>query len=497
MTKISCTKCCGRLGEVLAAEVASPHDNSQVAVSPDLALLRANLSDLTLLKAHLEECAECAGTLSLLRATRSVMQGFKAPPVPNDLRERIRAAIEEAPTPQTTPAHETNDSSLKESTPVTTDTTASSPVSIASPRVPIRHENSENSEMSEFWENCVRFFRRPSNVAWTSGLALAAFCVLLVARPERRNDILSPSLKATQIQTPQATKTTEQAAKPPRNAPTPQSHPTPPAKPNGPPSAPLPGLTVFPGSAPLPLWGNDPFASPPSSTAPESKELPLVSSAPTSRTPQDKKTHGMASVSVPHASVAPNDAASVLSASSRTASGAIGNTERETSSPRLTEPIGASRTLPTPIARITSKPERSSELAASPMSAARATSGNFSMQAQKTADADNSDAQKARAPLMAQRDIAPIKRFITGKIKAPQDIGWGQVSVSLPGDLRFEDGAKVRIVWRGAVSIGETIDVGFTVVAPRGEYTVRLSLQTVQQGDAQTVMVSSLPLELR
>jgi hypothetical protein len=492
MTKISCTECRGRLGEVLAAEVAPVHDAQQRAVPSDLALLRANLSDLSLLHAHLDECADCARDLALLRATRETMRSFVAPPLPADLRERIRTQIEqeailpEAASPE---AAVLEAQSSEESTPAADGD--------AFPALQSRPSTyREASEIHDLWKSCVRFFRRPANTAWASGLALAACCLVLVARPRPENgaepappdDITTHAPTFVQKAGPHAAPPNaaiQPKAAQPKAQPTPQTGP----------GAPLPALPPFSGAAPLPFLDDGPFAPPPP-TWPETgkkETAPFVAPPAPHENKAGAAADRTAASSAPHMSTAPTGASSALSTPPRTALGSLDKASRENSTPLLTEPARQNRPVSPPVEHLARAKAQADGPSASSLSAARPTNGAFAMRAAAPATAE---APAVSLPPTIRRDPTPVKRFMTAQVKAPRVVGWGQVSVELSGDAHFEDGRQVRIVWRGTASAGETINVGFTVSAPRGEYSAHLTLQQVQNGDAQTVTTTAVPFTL-
>jgi hypothetical protein len=188
MTKISCTECRERLGELLAAEVAPVHAGHNGAASSDLSVLRA----------HVSECEECAQSLKVLRATRETMRDFTPLAAPLDLRDRIRARVENEPAPFFF-AHgihegdnhnpETLDTAEEALAMVPGIATAghtitgsknkTTPFVPIVPQLPVRKKKfTVRTLRREF----VQFFNRPSNVAWASGMAIA-FCIILIARP--------------------------------------------------------------------------------------------------------------------------------------------------------------------------------------------------------------------------------------------------------------------------------------------------------------------------
>jgi hypothetical protein len=103
----------------------------------------------------------------------------------------------------------------------------------------------------------------------------------------------------------------------------------------------------------------------------------------------------------------------------------------------------------------------------------------------------------AASSQMRVEPATPVTRFINARIVPSRDVNWGQVSVVLSGGATFDGGDRARVVWRGAASAGEPIEVSFPVSGARGQYSARLVLQEVKRGDAQTVNSTSVPVNLR
>jgi hypothetical protein len=498
MTKISCTECRERLGEVLAEEVAPVHAGHSVAPSSDFALLRA----------HLDGCSECARDLALLRGARAAMQSFTPQRVPVDLRQRIRAQIEREPVASASAL------APEVSTPPRSEPIFKSPVPHRNnvplpallPRLPARHDV---RDIRDVWDKCVRFFRRPANVAWASGLALAAFCLVLVARPGQNNDALMYPPDATTERAPTIVEKTEiTSADQPKIKATPKpeklKNKTAAAAPAGqstPPAAdPFAALPPLPNSAPFPFAAGDSPAAPPALWPQTDEPSPLPPAS------FRKKGEAAASGASP-TSTTPAAAPAPLKLPSPAMPAFHSTAKHQNTTPLLTEPSAPQRVLPAPkVASAQGASDESPRMAfdaaneqnrIGAMRAAGPAAPRVAASSQKPASASALRAQSDLAANEARRDVTPVTRFITAHLKAPSEIGWGQVSVVLSGDAHFDDGTKARVVWRGSAVSGEIIEVGFSVSAPRGQYSARMALQQVQKGDAQTLTSTSIPITLR
>ncbi|HVF11338.1 MAG TPA: hypothetical protein VNA16_11065 [Abditibacteriaceae bacterium] len=122
--------------------------------------------------AHLAACADCARELSMLRQVRAELRALPVMAAPLDLRARIQGELKHPLGAAVTHAGV-----------VRAGATRNGGMPQAVPPVSARHG---------FLAGLRSFFSRPANVAWASGLALAAFCLLLVARPNPTPVVLAP-----------------------------------------------------------------------------------------------------------------------------------------------------------------------------------------------------------------------------------------------------------------------------------------------------------------
>lgn len=110
-----------------------------------------------------------------------------------------------------------------------------------------------------------------------------------------------------------------------------------------------------------------------------------------------------------------------------------------------------------------------------------------------TAEADESNRDLAGARTKAA-DNDNRRRNISTRISSPRNLGWAQVIVNLPDGVRFSDGSRARVVWRGTAQANEPIDVDFDVLAASGAQEIRVTLQEVKKQDAQTVAYKTVPV---
>lgn len=111
----------------------------------------------------------------------------------------------------------------------------------------------------------------------------------------------------------------------------------------------------------------------------------------------------------------------------------------------------------------------------------------------RDAGQQNRTMSKSAAP----HSSTPVSRQVTARISAPRDVNWGQVSVVLPDGVRFSDGSRARVVWRGAIGAGEKIEVPISVETESGSHAIRVSLQEIVKGDAQTIARDSVSVNGR
>jgi hypothetical protein len=503
MTKISCEECHARLGEVLAEDVSVP-----ISTSSETADVRA----------HLATCPNCTRDFKIVHGAREAMTSFAPVSPPDNFRARVRAHLEHElhPEPQSAPDMEAHTvvipAGSNEPMPV-----FSPPNVAAMPHVPNRRD------LRDSWDRYLMFFRRPANVAWASGLALAVFSLVLFVRPERRAALEEPdaalSSRPAESQTVQsqtagegaalstntdAAKAKAGAGKPAVPAKTAKTVPAPRV-----PGAPAPVLPPVPGAT-VPFYfpyGNPPMLPLPAEEAlkpagvspPHYQPLPRIPAASPKMpapgaAPMTSQQNGAPRPSLPTAPPQRQRYAAGPDADERKARLDDQNSRREMSSaagpggPSMSSPAAASDSASAP--RVFSAPvEKPAPLAAKSTARTMRESGG-TMESSASADR------------IAKRDkdedrSTPTSRFFDARITPPRDVSWGQVSVVLTGGASFSDGGRSRVLWRGTATAGEAIEFGFSVSAPRGSYSARLELQEVRNGDVQVVASKQLPLSLR
>jgi hypothetical protein len=101
---------------------------------------------------HVASCAECAAEFKIIRAARRELQALPSLQAPPELRTRLREQLQSEATSQQAAA------------------------------VPVMQAQTARANQNSWFSQMRRFFQRPANVAWSSGLALAAFCVFIATR---------------------------------------------------------------------------------------------------------------------------------------------------------------------------------------------------------------------------------------------------------------------------------------------------------------------------
>lgn len=176
---ISCEQCREWLSDLLDAEdEATSQPDSQSLLSAAQRNGASAAPERVLLMAHLATCADCSCDLNMLRNLRSALRALPHLDAPSDLRARVRAQITETPAsapllvPPAIGAETLNQSAL------TNGHYRPMPQPTATP--------------PSFITSLARFFSRPANVAWASGAALAAFCLVLFTQ-EQPHIVLPPT----------------------------------------------------------------------------------------------------------------------------------------------------------------------------------------------------------------------------------------------------------------------------------------------------------------
>lgn len=129
------------------------------------------------LESHLANCADCARELALLRNITATLRDLPLQPAPADLRARIRTQLTQLQTAGSA-----------------TTTTLPADGNHTAPPVPIVTSQTGRRIRPQWLD----FFRQPARVAWTGGVALAAFMlVVAVARREPASLYAPPSSYST------------------------------------------------------------------------------------------------------------------------------------------------------------------------------------------------------------------------------------------------------------------------------------------------------------
>ena len=485
---ISCSECRSQLGELLNGEITGDTSATEKA------------------RAHLAGCASCLRDLALMRAGRDEMRSFPDIAGAPDLRQSIRAQIAQA---ASTPV------AAKTAAPIVA-AVAATKTDIAAPSKALFRNPNYQDHPRRFRTNKNRFvhsLQRPSNIAWASGLALSVFCLVLATRPGHQllvsqspqsspqsqeyygeeyrdsdKNATTRSIPSKNNRSRAATKTT-----PKTTAPQPALPARPPA-PIFPPNSGASGIfadgaanDTVNGAVPMP--GDLPAVAPPRQSkkfvAPGEKTD--SNAAATSRNTIPGNAVYVENSVDPNASVAKSSAAS----SALSPVPATSETERlkpENNGPRDVPSAPAMRSQVRESAGTFAMRAPSTSAGDSASGAAGIMSDNAGSSS-KSADSDGYSAQENRptAKSVKPRLSTPVSRQVVARISAPRDVNWGQVSVVLPEGVRFSDGSRARVVWRGAVSAGEKIEVPISVEAASGSHAIRVSLQEVVKGDAQTV----------
>ena len=489
---ISCSECRSQLGELLNGEITGDTSATEKA------------------RAHLAGCASCLRDLALMRAGRDEMRSFPDIAGAPDLRQSIRAQIAQA---ASTPV------AAKTAAPIVA-AVAATKTDIAAPSKALFRNPNYQDHPRRFRTNKNRFvhsLQRPSNIAWASGLALSVFCLVLATRPGHQllvsqspqsspqsqeyygeeyrdsdKNATTRSIPSKNNRSRAATKTT-----PKTTAPQPALPARPPA-PIFPPNSGASGIfadgaanDTVNGEVPLP--DNLPAVAPTRQsrkfTAPGEKTD--SNAAATSRTTISGNAKPVENDVVANGSVANNSTAN----NSTAANSALPQVPAMSETERLKSENNGLRDVPPAPApamrsQVREQPETFSMRAPVDLAsgAAEIMSDNAGSSS-KSADSDGYSAQENRptAKSVTPRRSIPVSRQVVARISAPRDVNWGQVSVVLPEGVRFSDGSRARVVWRGAVSAGEKIEVPISVEAGSGSHAIRVSLQEVVKGDAQTV----------
>lgn len=476
MTKISCTECRERLGEVLADEVAPVH-----ASSPNSAAPNGSLADAALLRAHLADCKECARDLKVLRSAHEALKSFEPVTPPEDLRSRIRAQVEREPSPQAVEVGVGGTFSDSNHVAPTQGRMDVVPPVMRLPRV----ARQQSRDVRDSWDKFKRFFRRPTNVAWASGLALATFCLVLVVRPGSETSRIVPSPQpASSVAERNEETIVSQKANPANKG---ANNKVNTAKPAATPPAPL--SPALPGIAPIPTLPPQenifPMPDDPSTGAP-------LTSTPSQPPERNNDSAGNGAREQAPAALPP-PAASTPARAPAAASNAAAPSSAEPSAAqtRRAEAPAGNRSA----GGFAAATESSNSIAGPPGPAGLpAPAAKPSAPAAKRARSMESPSD---ALLDEAKENTPVSRYVSARITPSRDINWGQISVVLSGDASFESGNRAKVIWRGSASAGEPIEVGFSVSGRPGRHSARLILQEVKKGDAQTVTSKSVPVNLR
>ena len=474
--KLSCSECQQQLGELINGEVTGETADNADAL------------------AHVATCDECRHALALLRAARDEMRSFPTVAVPSDLKARIRAQLATAPTQMAA---------------------APSPPPVEIKRVvPEVSSFTFRNERMQFMD----YLQRPSNLAWSGGLVLGLFCIMVLVGPRGGDNIPDlTSLAERPVSRGYYGEPAEDAIlkKSEKPAQPKAASPKVPSKPG----APLPRLPGPPTMPPNLLSGGGPGLFPdgvmsgdPSMVIPPAKinqdrkfVAPGAASAVKRDTsPSQSSGNSMAdaitkpaSPAAPSAPVAAPSPPAIASAPSgpsahRASEGQGGATSRPDN--RAVQSENADARDSAAVMMAPSAPVVRERVRSWPPSRPQAATAKAGV----SANAGSSEDRESSPKLMRrQENRPPASRFVVARIVAPRDINWGQLSVVLPEGVRFEDGGKARVLWRGAVGAGENVEVRFTVRAESGSHAIRLSLQEVVKGEAQTLASDSVSVSGR
>jgi hypothetical protein len=508
MSRISCDECRERLGEVLHAEVLL--EESPSAVSSSVA------ADVAELREHVASCAQCRSDLQLLRAARRELSDFHAVVAPYNLTSRIRAELEREPNVRAFTQTQSAKGRVvnSEMAVLPRQTVPAEKMEMAPRSVKAMAHRPAPRDVHDMWDRFAAFFNRPSNVAWASGAALAVFCMILVARPDRQSTFMDqqrsssatreveikrvpaapPAQKPQVVKVPAASGAAKDAAASPAPLPTAIA----------PFSGAAPGDFTFPQENPsFQMPGAESGGAPMSGNTPAPARS-AASPSPAAKLPPATTTRAMPSpLTVPANSNAMSQNGARRDKISADGSGGSG---RNASFAGPEGPAGATASAagmaapPSPAADAhvfsVQKSARREDLDEG-SSMARASASASPASAPAVAAARMNDRTRAATRVPALEAVPPASKFVSTRIRAPRDISWGQVSVTLNGGARFSDGGRTRVFWRGSAGAGDSIDVSFSVTAPRGEYSANLRLQQVKGGDAQTVASDSVSINLR
>ena len=495
---ISCSECRPQLGEVLNGEITGDTGATEEA------------------RGHLAECAPCRRDLALMRAGRDEMRSFPDIASAPDLRQSIRAQIAQA---ASTPV------AAKTAAPIVA-AVAAAKTDIAAPSKALFRNPNYQDNPRRFRTNkdrFVHFLQRPSNIAWASGLSLSAFCLILATRPEHQLLVSQSPQSSPQSQeyygeeyrdsdknaaTQSIPSKNNHSRAATKNIPkTPMRQPALPRQPRAPIFPPRSGATgVFADDAAngtvnggeVPLPDNLPAVAPTRQskkfTAPGEKTD--SNAAATSRTTISGNAKPVENNVVANGSVANNSAAANSALSQVPATSETERLKSENNGLRDVPPAPA----PAMRSQVREQPETFSMRA--PVESASGAAGIMSDSAgsaSKSADSDGYSAQENRptAKSVKPRLSTPVPRQVVARISAPRDVNWGQVSVVLPEGVRFPDGSRARVVWRGAIGAGEKIEIPISIEAASGAHTIRVFLQEVVNGDAQTIARDSVSVSGR
>lgn len=471
--KISCSECRQQLGELIDGEATGPIEATADA------------------RGHVVACAECERDLALLRAARDELRSFPVVAVPPDLRERVRAQISAAPsTPLVAvPLHLQRTKTNK----------------LVSQKDFLKPERKTFRSRTD---ELIGFLQRPSNLVWSGGLTIGLFCIVLLVRPDRPKMIALPPAAMTsqsresygdEVEESNSTASAKSIPAKPgaqakTNAPKPSTPRQPPTPFFGLPSGGSNGTELLPGKA----LGNG--QTPPSPAAPRPNKKFVAPD-----TTEKLRTNGEAASSIASGNAAtkpPNTQIAELPAPAREDGvAAIARDKSRNNSPAATLPETSRRETRSGQREGNFDAGASTMMAEAPSPAMAKSPAS----AATTRDSDNRNgsrnsndqARAAKSDRAPSENNAPVSRQVVARITAPRDINWGQISVVLPEGVRFEGGGKARVLWRGAVGAGEKIEVPFNVQAASGSHSIRLSLQEVVKGEAQTLARDSVSVSGR
>lgn len=467
---------------------------------------------------HLAQCASCRSDLALMQGARNELRTFPVVQAPVDLRSRIQHQLQhpEAVTKAEVAAAAVSENGSSPSADGIGDSSGNSlgrdesrirfvmpPYSdlMLKPATPVVAWDSQEADAPPLEVRISRFLRHPTNITWISCVAVFVLSIVTMALPGGNYlsdvDLEGAPIIIESVQDVRrggneaADSTLETAEKTSRSAiPKPNQPPAAPASKGKPPALPpvVASNKPFPFAAP----GLEPGAPADAGNPQQVKESAAVAGASGNVGGNAQRSaDGNSGTSKPKSAPSPGAATSAPPKPSASASNAQAG--RRDANSAMTD-TSASQSASTVRQRLS---ESESGSASERRSLSAAGDSNEAELREPTAAAAPSAAMRSQE----SRDTAPRKAAqvtsqaaknttveVSTRITPPRNMGWAQVSVNLPDGVRFADGTSSRVLWRGAAQSNEPVELNFdVVVAAPGRHQIKVSLQEVKDGEAQTV----------